>query len=151
MHFFCLAAEPQNSPSGTQKAPNAQGAFTHLCHLLLEGQRETRAAVGERPGSVGHVLQPLDDKWGRHVEREIPDDVEVGWIFGIEILFYFIFFNFLLFLTKQLLKGCRLSLSNLTTLPRLRDGSREASVHPVGEYVPVDNPQPARRGLREQL
>lgn len=85
MHFFCLAAEPQNPPpSGTARAPERAAAFTHLCDLLLEGQRESRAAVSEGPRPVGHVLQPLDDERRRHVEREIPDDVEVGWIFGIK-------------------------------------------------------------------
>lgn len=82
MHFFCLAAEPQNSPRWDEGSSKRAAAFTHLCDLLLEGQRESGAAVGEGPGSVGHVLQPLDDKWGRDVEREIPYDVEVGWIFG---------------------------------------------------------------------
>lgn len=84
MHFFCLAAEPQNSPQWDGESSKRAAAFTHLCDLLLEGQRESGAAVGEGPGPVGHVLQPLDDKWGRHVEREIPYDVEVGWIFGIK-------------------------------------------------------------------
>lgn len=134
-------------PSGTEKAPKRAAALAHLCDLLLEGQRESGAAVGEGPRPVGHVLQPLDDKRGRHVEREIPDDVEVGWIFGIKHKSFFFFSHFPSFPTKS----CRESLNNLTILPRLGDASWEASVHPVGEYVPVDDPQPSRCGLGEQL
>lgn len=90
MHFDCLAAEPQNPPPQWDGERSKRGgAFTHLSDLLLEGQRETCASVGEGPGSVGHVLQPLDDKWGRHVEGEVPDDVEVGWIFGIKHKIFF--------------------------------------------------------------
>lgn len=84
MHFFCLAAEPQNSPQWDGESSKRAAALAHLCDLLLEGQRESGAAVGEGPRLVGHMLQPLDDKRRRHVEREIPDDVEVGWIFGIK-------------------------------------------------------------------
>lgn len=80
--FVCLAAEPQNSPQWDQQSSKRAAAFTHLGDLLLEGQRESGPAVGEGPGSVGHVLQPLDDKRGCDVEREVPNDVEVGWIFG---------------------------------------------------------------------
>lgn len=43
------------------------------------------------------------------------------------------------------------SLNYLTILPQLGDISREASVHPVGEYVPMDDPQPSRCGLGQQL
>lgn len=38
-----------------------------------------------------------------------------------------------------------------TFLPRFRDTSWESSVHSVGEDVAVDNPEPPRRSLRQQL
>lgn len=41
--------------------------------------------------------------------------------------------------------------SSPTFLPRFRDSSRESSVHPVGEDVAVDNPEPPRRSLGQQL
>lgn len=92
--FFGLAAEPQNSPLWDGESTKRAAAFTHLCDLLLEGQRQSGAAVGKGPGPVGHVLQPLDDKWGRHIEREIPYDVEVGWIFGIKDKRFFVSLSF---------------------------------------------------------
>lgn len=51
-----------------------------LCHLFLERERESSASVNEGPGSVTHVLQPLNEQGGRDVEWEVPYDVEVWWI-----------------------------------------------------------------------
>lgn len=56
--------------------------FTHLCDLFLESECESGASVSEGPCSVGHVLQPLDDEEGWHVEREIPYDMKVWWLCG---------------------------------------------------------------------
>lgn len=117
-------------------------ALTHLCDLFLECERESGSSVGERTIPVGHVLQPLDDEGGRDVEREVPYDVEVWWICGD---------THTCKTPRHVTSERSWRFNSPTFLPRLGDARWESSVHSVGEYVAVDDPQLPWRRLGQQL
>lgn len=124
---------------------NHPAAFTHLCDLFLESEGESGAPKGKRPGFVGYVLKPLNDEGGWDVEREIPYDVKVGWICGAT-------HTHILSSLDSLRGASQLEKWHYPTfLPWLRDSCWKTSVHPVGENVTVDNPQPPWCCLRQQL